>query len=211
MTAERELAAFFDRVAAEGVMGEFAPDEVRALEVQLGWWNLRPGQRVLEAGCGSGRLSELVAGRIAPGGRLLALDISLGMLRRARPRCVGAGAGLAAASALRLPVPDATFHTVLWFQVFPHMDRPRTALAEARRVLVPGGTLWISHLIPRREVNELHRGLGPEVRDHLIPPDPEVRALLESEGFHVLRLGDTPHGWVAEARREAVSSPPPAA
>ncbi len=202
MTGERDLAAFFDRAAASGAMGGFNSGERAVLETLLGFWGLAPGRRVLEVGCGAGRLSELAAPRLAPGGSLLALDISLGMLRRALPRCRAAGAAVAAASALHLPVPARSFHTVLWFQVFPHLEEPLAALREARRVLLPGGRLWISHLATRDEVNAFHAGLPPPVCHHRIPPDPEVRRLLESAGFRVLRVGDTPHGWTAGAERE---------
>ena len=90
---------------------------------------------------------------------------------------------------------------VLCFQVFPHLADHPAALREIARVLLPGGRLWIDHLMSRCEVNELHAGLGPAVEDHRIPPDSELRSLLKGAGLQALQLGDTPTGYLVEARK----------
>jgi len=93
--------------------------------------------------CGTGVVTRLAAGRIGHAGRMVGLDINAAMLSVARglPPVGGATVEWLEASALEIPLPDATFHAVLCqhgLQQFP--DRP-TALREMRRVLVPGGRL----------------------------------------------------------------------
>jgi trans-aconitate 2-methyltransferase len=50
-----------------------------------GWLALRGDERILDAGCGSGRVTELLLGRI-PFGRVIALDASVSMTSEARAR-----------------------------------------------------------------------------------------------------------------------------
>jgi len=200
-SSELDIRTFFDEIAADGVMQDFTPAELTMLGTLLERWRIGPGQSVMEVGCGSGRLSEILAKRLGPWGRLLALDISLGMLRRARIRIPSGGTILSAASAHRLPVRDSCIDTILWFQVFPHLSDPEKATREAARVLVPGGTLWISHLTSRREVNRLHASLDPRIHDHMIPDDRQVRSLIGSSGLRVLDLEDSSFGYLVRSEK----------
>ncbi len=202
-TDERAVAACFDRCAAQGGLGVFEPEEegrVRAIE---GRWRLRPGERVLEVGCGTGRLTERIASAVAPHGAVVAFDLSLGMLANARRRLARSAVGLAGASASRLPWPDRSFDRVLLFCVLPHLVDHAAAFAEVARVLRPAGSLWIDHLADRSAVNSFHRGLGGELAEHLIPPEPVLLDWLELAGLDVLALGDGPVGFHARATRRA--------
>jgi ubiquinone/menaquinone biosynthesis C-methylase UbiE len=88
------------------------------------------GQRVLEIGCGTGRLAEALAERMRA--RVVALDASAAMVERARARGVNARQGRAE----QLPFKAGWFDTVVMRMVLHLLDRPRS-LAEARRVLRP--------------------------------------------------------------------------
>src|ERR1044071_8993676 len=112
----------------------------------VGRAGLRPGQRVLDVACGTGVVARAAAGQVGRAGRVAGLDINPGMLAVARslPDGPGPGIGWLQASALALPFPDAAYDVVLCqlgLQFFP--DR-RAALAEIRRVLVPGGRIGLN-------------------------------------------------------------------
>jgi len=94
-----------------------------------------PGAAVLEIGCGTG----LVARRLEAAGaaRVVGVDLSLGMLRKAEGRRVIRVQG----SASSLPFRDAAFDLVCSFKVLPHVPDLDAALSEARRVVRPGGVL----------------------------------------------------------------------
>ena len=104
----------------------------------------QPSRKVLDLGTGPA-VSAIVLAEALPDARVTGLDLSAGMLRRARARVAVSPARdrikLVRGDALRLPFPDgfadaATGHSFLY--LVP--DRP-LALAEARRVLRPGGRL----------------------------------------------------------------------
>ena len=98
------------------------------------------GRRVLEVGCGDGRLLGWLAGKAA---LAVGLDPDSAQLARAT---ASAGAGLLVrATGERLPFATAAFDLALLFNSLHHVpaDRQSTALAEAARVLRPGGRLLV--------------------------------------------------------------------
>jgi demethylmenaquinone methyltransferase/2-methoxy-6-polyprenyl-1,4-benzoquinol methylase len=203
MTDDREsqLATYFDECAREGDLAEFDADEQRRLDAFLELWRIEPGDRILEPGCGTGRLTRVLSEAVGSGGRVLAMDISEEMVDRARerglPDCVDVSLG----SVLRVPSGDGSFDKVLCLNVFPHFSDRVAALREFARVLRDGGDLWINHFANREAINEFHHGCDPTVRDHLIPPDHEVRALVEGEGFEVVSHDDDDPGYRLHAAR----------
>ncbi|MGI5164073.1 class I SAM-dependent methyltransferase [Spirillospora sp. CA-253888] len=84
--------------------------------------------RILDIGCGEGALSAAWSGP----GRLVGVDQSSALLcSHPRPAV--------RADAARLPFRDAVFDAAVAINVLYHLDDPRSALREARRVLAPGG------------------------------------------------------------------------
>ena len=117
--------------------------ELRAHTV-LALLAVKPGERVLDIGCGNAR--DIV--RIAElGGEVVGVDISAGMVTAARQELERMGKNgivLQVGDATRLDFPDASFDKVLCSEVIEHIpDAPR-ALEEIRRILKPGGSLVLS-------------------------------------------------------------------
>jgi demethylmenaquinone methyltransferase/2-methoxy-6-polyprenyl-1,4-benzoquinol methylase len=204
MTEERddELAAYFDQCAVEGDMAEFDHDERTRLDGFLRLWRIVRGDRVLEPGCGTGRLTEVLAAVTGPTGHVLAMDLSREMVTRARMRVLPDHVTVLQESALSVPADDGSFDKVICLNVFPHFEDGAAALREFVRVLRAGGDLWVNHFATREAINEFHAGLDPAVRDHLIPPDDEVYRLLEENGFEVVSHEDNDPGYRLHALRK---------
>ena len=184
------LAAYFDGCAADGVMTGFEPDEDGRLDGCLRRWGLRPGERVLEPGCGSGRLTERLAREVGPSGRVVGFDLSPGMLRHASQRDLPEWADLLRATASAVPFPDGCFDRVICFSAVPHFQPLAPALAELARVTRPGGALWIAHLASREAINALHRELEGPVRHHQLPPPEELSRILALLGLETRHVED---------------------
>jgi SAM-dependent methyltransferase len=99
------------------------------------------GRRILDAGCGSGPLFQVLRDR---GAIVTGFDASTGMLKLARRR-LGGGADLQVADLGRpLPFPDGAFDDVIASLVLHYLEDWRPALGELRRVLTPGGRLIVA-------------------------------------------------------------------
>jgi ubiquinone/menaquinone biosynthesis C-methylase UbiE len=197
---DRTIAAFFD--ARVDLFESFTPDELARLRDCLRAWDLRPGLRVLEPGCGSGRLTALLADAIGINGEVWALDVSEEMIRRARARGLPAQARFLRASASAVPAETGYFDRVVCCCVFPHFLDPSPILAEMIRVLKPGGRLIVQHLEGREAVNEFHRTVAANAPSRPIPSDDAMRRLFDAAGFAGITIADRSDGYRAEGRKE---------
>ncbi|GGZ56586.1 hypothetical protein GCM10010371_15130 [Streptomyces subrutilus] len=105
---------------------------------------LRPGLSVLDVGCGPGTITADLAQRVAPGGRVTAVDASAEVVEQARRHAAERGlTGIAFATAdvHALDFPDDSFDVVHAHQVLQHVGDPVRALREMRRVCRPGGVV----------------------------------------------------------------------
>jgi len=102
--------------------------------------HLRPGQRLLDVGCGPGTITTDLAALVAPG-EVVAIDTSVEVLELARRHAadVGATVTLQVGDVYALDFPDASFDVVHAHQVLQHLTDPVAALREMRRVTRPGG------------------------------------------------------------------------
>lgn len=107
---------------------------------------LRPGERVLDVGCGTGTLLVLLQRR-SPAVEAVGLDPDPRALLRARRKAERAGASVKLDQGFSdaLPYPDASFDHVFSSYMLHHLPGPekRATLREIRRVLKPGGRLHL--------------------------------------------------------------------
>ncbi len=195
-TFDAAAAARLDRTYA-------APEIVEQRARTRAALRARPGERGLDLGCGPGFLACELAGEVGPAGRIVALDASADMLVRARQRAVREGVAErcrfvqadAAAPALR----DAAFDFVVAVQVYLYVAAIERALAEAARVLRPGGRLvvvdtdWDSFVWLTADRARHRRVLEARLRDFAQPHlPPRLPALLRGAGLAVAQAAAIP-------------------
>jgi ubiquinone/menaquinone biosynthesis C-methylase UbiE len=139
------------------------------------------GRRVLDLGCGTGRLAAALAER---GAKVWGVDPSAEMLAQARAS-VGPRVGLKQGRAETLPFRDGWFERAVLRLVVHLVDRPR-ALPELARVLAPGGRVLIATFAPGHFEWYWLVGVFPEVgeidRERFPEPD-ALEAELAAAGF----------------------------
>jgi SAM-dependent methyltransferase len=118
---------------------------------------LRPGETVLDVGCGAGFDSLIAARQVGEGGRVIAVDMTDAMLEKAASGAREAGIsniefrdGLAES----LPVPDASIDVVISNGVINLCPDKMAAMQEIHRVLRAGGRIQIGDIIVHKEVPE---------------------------------------------------------
>lgn len=109
------------------------------------WEALRPapGQRLLDAGCGTGDVARELAAAVAPGGAVVALDRSEATLAAARERHQGGEISYVAGDIGALDLADESFDGVWCERVLQHVDDPGRAIAELARVTRTGGRVCL--------------------------------------------------------------------
>ena len=108
---------------------------------------VEPGQRVLDVATGTGWVALAAAAKVGPRGKVVGIDLSPGMLSKAREKARHRkllNIAFRLGDVQRLPYRSATFDTVLAAQAIFFMPHPLRALREWRRVLKPGGCLAIA-------------------------------------------------------------------
>jgi ubiquinone/menaquinone biosynthesis C-methylase UbiE len=145
---------------------------------------LRAGERVLDAGCGTGYLAAGLR-RARPEAYVVGADLSEGMLGRSRE----AGAWpLVQADAGRLPFGDGSFDVVVARGVLHHLPDVAAALGEWRRVVRPGGAVvLVSEPTPavERHGAVLVRGLLAALRRPLTPEEDFWEVASMAANLHV--------------------------
>ncbi|KMO30787.1 hypothetical protein VQ03_28055 [Methylobacterium tarhaniae] len=181
-------AILFDRLATEAPEAAVAfyslgdPDELAAATAELvrvlRAWSPGTAGRILDFGCGFGRVALALADGAAS---ILGLDLSAGMIAEARRRAAGRDAvRFVQGDGHRLPAADGAIDLVVAADSLPYLVSAGTVapfLAEAARVLAPGGDLVVFNWSYRGDP-----GLDAE----------EAQTLAAAFGFAVLRAGERP-------------------
>jgi len=147
-TPDEKLQREFNRWAQEGEGEKMEHHHLNITEKTIRLMDLRPGERVLDLGCGSGWATRLLARLVSDGpegfGQVVGLDVSDEMIRQARAASKDFENILYVwGSAQQIPWEENFFDKVLSvesFYYYPDQDR---ALAELFRVLAPRGRMFI--------------------------------------------------------------------
>jgi SAM-dependent methyltransferase len=216
---EEDGASAYERYLIPLLFETTAQDLLDAVEV-------KPGQRVLDAACGTGIVSRHAARRVGRDGEVVGVDLNPGMLAVARE--IAASEGLTVrweeASADALPLPSSSVDVACCQQGLQFFTDRADALAELHRVVAPGGRLGLStcrsldHQPGYRPLVEvLRRHVGEPAAEGIASPfvlgeTEEVRALVRGAGFRDVRVRiavwalrlDSPEDFL---RGETASSP----
>jgi arsenite methyltransferase len=191
--------------------GEIAQVPEMALAASLGCGNptalaeLKPGEIVLDLGSGGGIDVLLSAKRVAPNGKAYGLDMTDEMLALANENKRKAGVEnveFLKGEIEKIPLPDASIDVIISNCVINLSANKDRVLAEAFRVLKPGGRFAVSDVVTRGE-------MPPEVRSSVLLwvgcvagalEENEYRTKLRNAGFEQIEIDPTRVYHIEDAR-----------
>ncbi|MCX2968441.1 MULTISPECIES: methyltransferase domain-containing protein [Streptomyces] len=198
-----------DRAAVRSFFGERAarwdtrfPDDGPAFSAAVAALRLRPGDRVLDAGCGTGQALAVLREAVGPGGLVIGADLTAAMLTEAVRAGRRRRAPLLLADAARLPLRAGALDAVFAAGLVSHLPDPAAGLAELARVTRAGGQLALFHPVGRAA---LAARQGRELSARDVRARPRLEPLLAATGWRLTSYADEEARFLALARR---SRPP---
>jgi ubiquinone/menaquinone biosynthesis C-methylase UbiE len=152
-----------------GDYGTFAKYmEPGAIEI-LASWNIAPGEKMLDVGCGAGQTAIPAAKN---GVKVTGVDIASNLIEQARSRAQGEGldAKFEEGDAEQLNFPDASFDVVVSLIGAMFAPQPDKVAAELLRVCRPGGRIIMGNWTPQGLPGQMFKTIGK-----YIPPPPGVQ------------------------------------
>ncbi|MFH8987754.1 class I SAM-dependent methyltransferase [Streptomyces sp. NPDC017940] len=165
----------------------------RAAVTELG---LGPGDRVLDAGCGTGRALPALRDAVGPRGAVLAADLTPAMLEAAARAGRAAHGRLLLADVARLPLRTGALDAVFAAGLIAHLPAPAENLRELRRVVRAGGRLALFHPIGRAA---LAARQGRQITPDDLRAENNLRSLLSGSGWRLTSYVDEDARFLALA------------
>ncbi|MFI7244865.1 class I SAM-dependent methyltransferase [Streptomyces qinglanensis] len=196
-----------DREAVRAFFGERAarwdtrfPDDGPAYTAAVAEVGLRPGDTVLDAGCGTGRALPALRKAVGPEGTVLGADLTPEMLAEVVRAGRDGTALLFLADVARLPLPEACLDAVFGAGLVSHLPGPESGLRELARVVRPRGRLALFHPVGRAA---LAARRGRQLTPDDIRAEPRLRTLLAATGWRLVSFTDEDDRYLALAERQA--------
>jgi len=196
-----ERKAYFNEAANSWDERFYTPELAVFLEDLVSKFELKPGQRILDVGTGTGVLIPFLLRTIGPSGSITAIDYAERMVQICRSKySLLKNVTIRIQDVEELKLPSNSFDAITCFGVLPHLEDKQQALHHMNRVLKNGGKLIISHALSSAEIKTYHSGISAVAHD-VLPEEAEMRRLLEHAGFTDIYIEDRPGFYLCLSRK----------
>ncbi|MGZ3114157.1 class I SAM-dependent methyltransferase [Streptomyces sp. H62] len=175
------------------------PDDGPAYEAAAAQLGLREGDRVLDAGCGTGRALTPLRAAVGPSGLVIGADLTPAMLQAAARAGRDRDGRLLLTDVAALPLRSRSLDAVFAAGLVAHLPDPARDLRELARVVRPGGVLALFHPIGRAV---LAARQGRQLTPDDLRAEPRLRSLLAGSGWRMTSYVDEDDRFLALAVRE---------
>ncbi|MER7774883.1 class I SAM-dependent methyltransferase [Streptomyces sp. NPDC096191] len=176
------------------------PDDGPAYAAAVAELGLREGDRVLDAGCGTGRALPPLRAAVGPSGLVLGADLTPAMLQAAVRAGRGRDGRLLLADVAALPLRARSLDAVFAAGLIAHLPEPGGNLRELARVVRPGGVLALFHPIGRAA---LAARQGRRITPDDLRGQANLQPLLAGSAWRMTSYVDEDDRFLALAVRES--------
>ena len=189
---------FFDLLAAEWDL-MFTAEDIERLSNIVDSINVKNGMDIVDIGCGTGIMFDLLRRKTGLNGSVTGVDFSLPMAMRTHRNLPVSNVNVVDADAIDLPFIDSCFDIGVAFSSFPHFSNQQQAIKEIHRVLKDGAKFHIIHLVSSNELSEIHQRIGGVVKHDAIPREETLRKMFNGNKFSSVTVDDHPGLYLATA------------
>ncbi|GHH88757.1 class I SAM-dependent methyltransferase [Streptomyces capitiformicae] len=174
------------------------PDDGPVYATAVAELGLRAGDRVLDAGCGTGRALPPLRTAVGPSGVVLGADLTPAMLEAAVRAGRDRDGQLLLADVARLPLCTESLDAVFAAGLIAHLPTPAENLRELARVVRPGGILALFHPIGRAALAARH---GRQITPDDLRAEANLGPLLAGSGWRMTSYVDEDTRFLVLAER----------
>jgi demethylmenaquinone methyltransferase/2-methoxy-6-polyprenyl-1,4-benzoquinol methylase len=148
----------------------------------------KPGDHVVDLGCGSGVLVPYILEKIGGEGILYEVDYAEKMIASNKRLHRDKRVRFIVSDILAMPLLKGSCDLVICFSCFPHFQQKKRSLEAINHILRQGGSLVISHFDSAEDLNRHHSRVKGPVKHDRLPDDPEMRRLCKNAGFVIKKF-----------------------
>ena len=188
---------FFNR-AAETWDKRFKTQELLDfIEHLISELHLKPGQKILDVGTGTGILIPFLLEAVGKNGHVTAIDFAEKMVQLCKAKYASfPKVKILVQQVERLQFDSGSFDAIACFGLFPHLESKEEALRQMNRVLRKGGRLIIAHALSSTELRNHHCKAESIVAQDWLPEGEKMKKLLKQAGFDKIQIQDEPGRYV---------------
>nr|MBN2278506.1 class I SAM-dependent methyltransferase [candidate division Zixibacteria bacterium] len=193
---DKDRRKYFESCAEEWDK-EFTAEDLEILSFLIDSFNIKEGSRIADLGCGTGIMFDMLRRKTGDNGIVVGIDFARSMIDLARRNFPFRNVFEVDGDVEHLPLRRGFFDHAITFAAFAHFVNHQIVMEEVSRILKPGGTFHIIHLMGSRELEEYHiKTGGPVAHDHL-PSHEDMMALFQHGHFINIKIADQPGIFLA--------------
>jgi ubiquinone/menaquinone biosynthesis C-methylase UbiE len=189
---------FFNKVAKTWDKNYRTKELLTFLEDFVPRFGLKPKERTLDVGTGTGILIPFLLKAVGSSGHITAVDFAENMVEICRSKYAHfPNVSISRQEVEALELPAESFDAVVCFGVFPHIENKERALFQMNRVLKTGGKLIIAHALSSQQIKEHHHGASCAVAADELPTAEKMEKMLKRNGFGRIHSVDKPGEYIS--------------
>ncbi|EGY80680.1 class I SAM-dependent methyltransferase [Peptoniphilus indolicus] len=175
-------------------------DNKKIIEI-LNLLEIKPSDKVLDVGTGTGILIPFLLERVGKGGEVCAVDISEKMIEVAMKKYAASNLTFKNEDILDCDLNTRYYDKVICYSMFPHFEDKKKAIEKLRKYLNENGKLIICHSQSREAINNLHKDSSIVVEKDILPKMEILENYFIGANYKVLKKVDSEEMFVVIAKK----------
>jgi len=177
----------------------FTSEDLERLSHIVDGLGVQTDMNVIDLGCGTGILFDLIRRKVGPQGSVTGVDFSLQMVLKAHRNFPFSNVNCIDGDVASLPFRSDHFDLGVAFSAFPYFSDKQQTVDEVHRVLKKGSKFYIIHLQSSKELSAIHHRIGGVVANDELPPESLLTEILHKSKFTDVVIDDQPGHYLATA------------